>query len=176
MPRIGHLVSLLSVAGFLLVLAGAAAAAPHTVREYYLLVPNKYVPIPNEGREAILRKNKAVVDLKNGYLAFHDEYGDRFACALFKRSDGHYLIAVTSYGPELGKPGKSDRLSDFFLLRYEDGRWEDVTRATLPVAQNRQLVYELPRQGTTIVVRDFKGNRQFDLLWDRSRFVLSKPR
>jgi len=96
--------------------------------------------------------------------------------ALF-RYQGRVLVAVRNEA-DMG-------FLDF--LRYENGRWKNVTKAVLPVPFNERYIYTLPRYGTVIKVttrddiyddteRKPKVKRVYDLLWVRGKFKVKRYR
>jgi hypothetical protein len=145
------------------------SAEPRTVVDYYLLLPDKYFEGDRDMRLHWMLdpKRGAIVDLKHGYLyAAGDGAQTDIYVALFKRTNGKYLIAV-NYND------KHDVFESFLVFyEYDQGRLGLVTDPVLPVAFDKNLYYELPRQGTTIVVTDKSGKRRYRLVWNKrqSRF------
>lgn len=154
--------------------ASAQSSEPKTVTDFFLLVPERYM----EGydlrfRQELLRgeRGDAVVDIRHGYISW--EAGDNpeeFAFAIFRRSNGRYIIAFSiGYNPEYQDSG-----SILFLLSYEGGKWRDVTRAMLPVAFDKKLTYKLPRQGRGIEVTNEAGRKLYTLTWANDRFRIKR--
>jgi transposase len=44
----------------------------------------------------------------------------------------------------------------------------------LPVAVNEELKYEMPRNGTTIRVKNKRGRRVYELVWAKDKFRLKR--
>lgn len=146
---------------------------PHTVLDYYRLLPNKYFEASEEERIKWMLdpRRGAIVDVKNGYLyAPGDGAQTCIYVCLFKKSDKSYLIAVKTHPPDTDE----DTYLDFYVLK--SGKLLDVTKTVLPVPVNEELKYELPRYGTTIRVRNKAGRRIYDLLWASDRFTLKRGR
>ncbi|CAA9366461.1 MAG: hypothetical protein AVDCRST_MAG68-4897 [uncultured Gemmatimonadetes bacterium] len=174
---------LLSAAAFA-ASAGTASAQtnePRTVADFLRAVPERYtVGYDRRMREELLRGERrgVVVDIANGYISYDEsDNPSGFELALFRRSDGSYLVAYSTgafhdlrMGQELGN------WPTLVLLSYEGrGRWRDVTRATLPVAFNRRLAYKLPRRGRRIEAWDERGCLRHTLTWTNDRFRYRGP-
>jgi hypothetical protein len=94
--------------------------------------------------------------------------------ALF-RYKGRVLVGVYADGEGGG---------DLSLLRYENGRWKDVTKALLPVPYNENYIYMIPRYGTTIKVTTGnsednwveygRGKKVYDLVWTQGKFKVQR--
>ena len=69
-----------------------ARSSPRTVMDYYLMLPDKYVPFAkNENRRSLVK----IKDIKNGYLKLEVDGWDGWAeIALFKKTDGSSIVAV----------------------------------------------------------------------------------
>ncbi len=147
------------------------SAQPHTVIDYYRLLPDKYFEATREQRFSWMLdpKRGAVVDVSNGYLyaAGDGAQTDIYVC-LFKRLDGTYLVAVKSHESD------SDIYTylDFYI--YDKGRLQNVTKQSLPMKFDKELKYELPRYGTTVKVTDENGKRVYDLVWINGKFKLKR--
>src|SRR5919106_1956733 len=91
-------------------------ANPHTVLDYYKLLPEKYFEANEEQRvKWMLDPGRgAIVDVKNGYLYAPGDGAqtDVYVC-LFKKSDGSYLITVKSHPADTNE---FTRL-DFYVLK-----------------------------------------------------------
>jgi hypothetical protein len=144
---------------------------PHTVLDYYLLLPEKYFEANEKERVKWMLDplRGAIVDVKNGYLYAPGDGAqtDIYVC-LFKKADGNYLIAVKTH------PGDTDEYTYLDFYVFEGGRLLDVTKTVLPLAVNEEFKYELPRYGTTIHVKNKSGGKIYDLLWASDRFRLKK--
>jgi len=144
---------------------------PHTVLDYYQLLPEKYFEANEEQRVKWMLdpRRGAIVDVKNGYLYAPGDGAqtDVYVC-LFKKSDGSYLIAVKTHPPDTNEYTRLD------LYVFKRGMLLDVSKTVLPVTVNEELKYELPRYGRTILVKNKKGSRVYDLIWVADRFRLKK--
>ena len=143
---------------------------PKTVADFFLLVPERYVGYPVDFRQELLRGERrgTVIDIKNGYISWDaSDNPEEFEFAIFRKSNGKYILAFSSPGD----PGLYP--SRFFLLSYDKGKWRDVTRALLPVAYDKRSDYKLPRRGRTIsVIRDWR--QRYSLKWANDRFRLKR--
>ena len=152
----------------------ARPAAPRTVRDYFLLVPESYVGYPLEFRKYLLKGGLGVVvDVKNGYISYDaSDNPEEFEFAIFRRGDGGHVVAYSiPYDPDF-----LESTPKFMLLTYRDGRWSEVTNELLPEPFDRgkRLSYKLPRRGREVVVTDEGGRRQYTLAWKGDRFVLDR--
>jgi hypothetical protein len=151
----------------------AQVKEPTNVRDYFLLVPERYIGYDRSFREELLREKVAgtVVDVKNGYISYKaSDNPETFEFTIFKKADGKNLVAFSvAYDPDF-----PDTTSKLLLLSYENGRWADVTRAMLPVRFDKRLTYKLPREGTNINVTDDKGRKMYRLVWTKSKFMVSE--
>jgi hypothetical protein len=159
--------------------AAAQPAEPKTVRDFFLLVPERYtVGYDLRFREEMLRGERrgVVVDIANGYISYDEsDNPSGFEFAIFRKSDGKYLVAYSTgafYDPELDK--ELGNWPAMYLLSYEGGKWRDVTRASLPVAFDKKLAYKLPRQGRSIEVWDGRGRKLYTLAWRNDQFNLRR--
>lgn len=170
---------------------GLAAAAqqqtkqPKTVRDFFMLLPAEYFSLDccinkslRKGKEEYLRRYLDVEDAANGYMkGSGDAAQDGFAMALFKHSNGTYLIAFYTYG----EGGVEDTPWCVFL-DYKNGKWTNVSRTVVPNYNAQKYIYELPRRGTTIEVfakdemgEDFyKGKKLYDLTWENGKFSVKR--
>lgn len=140
--------------------------SPKTVKDFYLLMPEKYNGYSREEREEILDSTETLVDIKNGYIGSHiGTLGERCQVAIFKRPDGGYILAYN----EDGDPSV-DVATKFYLLKYENGQWIDVTTELLPVPVNKNYHYDLPNTGTTVKVTTSKGAKMYSLAWKNGKF------
>jgi uncharacterized caspase-like protein len=142
-----------------------------SVRDYFLQLPEQYLNLTPARRAEVLRSDTTVVDIKNGYISFQLGAHTRYALTVFKLDADSYLVAVSYFGP----PTILLHTSALSFLRYEGEQWHDVTKATLPVAFDPTLRYELPRYGTTIAVTNPQGGKVFDLIWTNGAFVVKRP-
>jgi hypothetical protein len=154
-------------------LTAAQTAEPCTVRDYYLLLPDKYFEANREQRVKWMLdpKRGAVVDTKNGYLlAQGDGAQMSLVVCLFKNHDGTYTIGVDATSWE------GDWYSRLNFYHYVNGTFVDVTKSVIPVALPEEHWYELPRYGTTIGVANQKRRHLYDLAWNGRRFRLMRTR
>jgi len=172
--------------------------APKTVMEFYLLLPAVEV----KGLAVKNRKSfVAIEDVRNGYIKLAApknntdwEKDDWMEIALFKKSNGEYLIGVTNNSCTDTCAGSVE------FLEYRGDRFVDVTDRVYPISQEIKYaqylrkkrpgqpelgesifgtVSELPRAGKTIKVK-FTGEKgkEFVLLemtWNGERFVSNEP-
>jgi hypothetical protein len=160
---------------------------PKTVRDFFMLLPEKYFTFEGceretdkgcqKAREEYLKTYGEVVDITNGYIKGGCDGGQ--AClemAIFKRPDGTYLVGVATF---------AEMLNDNYFLDYKNGTWTDVS-STVPEFSKKNM-YELPRHGTTVKVfakkivehgPDFeaseKGKRLYDLEWKEGKFTIKR--
>ena len=76
---------------------------PRTVLDYYRLLPGKYFEANFEQRMNFMLdpKRGAIVDVPNGYLfAPGDGAQTDVNVRLFRKADGHNVIAVKSHAPD----------------------------------------------------------------------------
>jgi hypothetical protein len=112
-----------------------------------------------------------VYDPANGYLSCTgDGAQSPFEVALFRYKDDRPLLAVCQ-GELEGKNSK-------YLAFYEPGpggHMHEVKRSIFPIANDKGYVFELPRQGRTVLVRTEKGGKlKAKYTWDGERFVDEK--
>lgn len=146
-----------------------------TVKDYLMLLPDEYAVVPKDRREQIIHYELGTIDVKNGFMSYNDSAESEVTIALFKKPDGSHLVAVT-YNGEGFDEQKQDIVPIFTLnfLSYENGKWTDVTKDTLPVAFDDKLIYKLPRYGTTIEVTDKDGKRKYYLAWGDGKFIVKQ--
>lgn len=148
----------------------AQSKRPRNVRDFFLLVPERYVGYPLEFRKYLLgdRSGMTVVDVKNGYISYDaSDNPEKLEFAIFKKADGTYLAAYSiPYDPH----EQSD--SKFLLLAYDKGTWSDVTGELLPAPFDKKLSYKLPRRGREIIVTDEGGRQKYTLVWKGDKFAL----
>ena len=151
---------------------------PRTVVDYFMLLPQDYLDIPPSKRGTWLygeNSRGSIVDIKNDYIRMAgDETQWPIYMALF-RYKGRVLLGVCIV---------ADDWTSFGLLRYENGRWKDVTTAMLPVPYNETYQYVIPRYGTTIKVTTGNGvehpskyghgTKVYDLVWTQGKFKVRR--
>jgi hypothetical protein len=153
----------------------AQSSEPKTVGDYFILVPERYMPYDLPFRRELLRGEHrgAVIDVRNGYISWDaSDAPDAFEFAIFRKSNGRYVVAYNDVGDDFD--GETGHEAGLILLSYEGGRWRDVTRALLPVALDRRLGYKLPRKGRSIEVTGERGRKLYTLTWANDRFRLKR--
>lgn len=150
--------------------SAAPSREPKTVADFFLMAPEHVLGYDLRFRQELLRGERrgAVIDIPNGYISWNaSDNPEEFEFAIFRKSNGKYIVAFSS----LGEPDLYP--SRFYLLSYDKGKWRDVTGALLPVAFDKRLDYKLPRRGRTIVVtRDWRT--RYHLTWANDRFRLNR--
>lgn len=155
--------------------AAPAAQPPHTVVDFYLLLPSDYFERENDGRHRPKERlalcsgrEEGIVDIPHGYLfAAGDGAQSDLTVCLFKRPDRTYLVGV-------GQDSHPDLAPFLDFYEYKAGRLHKVTRAVLPVPFNPKLSYQLPRYGTTIRVTNSTGKSIYDLVWQGRKFTVRR--
>jgi hypothetical protein len=149
---------------------------PKTVLDYYLLLPLGYAGVEDEARAKHRRQEfldslhyGSILDIPNDYIRYKGDSGWPNICVALFRHSGRVLIAVFDYGYDGSDPGLN-------LLRYESGKWRDVTEAMLPPGLGPHDNYELPRYGTTIPVANRQETKRGYLKWRNGAFVFSRAR
>lgn len=158
----------------LLLLTLSASAQPRTPREFFQLLPSQYFTVENGSKEAFLKRQVLVDDPANGYLSASGDAGQGgFVLALFKRSNGSYLVGLNSNGEMWDK---------YYILQYANGKWRDVSAQVIP-EYSKDKAYRFPRQGTSVVVEQLRfeegvpmptGKKLYTLAWNRNKFVISR--
>jgi hypothetical protein len=165
--------------------AGGKDTSPRTVRDYFMLLPEKYFVLEScdkkkdkDCRKAKLEYLKTftqVEDAANGYLKGGcDGAQSCMEMAIFKRPDGTYLVGLAT---------ENESINDNYFLSFAEGKWTDVSTEVVPDFSKKNL-YELPRYGTTVQVfakkiieegPDFvaseKGEKLYDLEWKNGKFA-----
>lgn len=168
--------------------ARAQTAGPKTVRDFFMLLPEKYFMLEGcehetdkdcrKARIDYLKTFAEVEDTKNGYIKGScDGAQSCMEMALFKRPDGTYIIGLAT---------AAEMVNDYYFLDYKDGSWTDLSTQVIP-AFNKKNMYELPRFGTTVKVfakkviehgDDYevseKGAKLYDLEWKDGKFAIKK--
>ncbi|OYT73048.1 MAG: hypothetical protein CFK52_03310 [Chloracidobacterium sp. CP2_5A] len=147
------------------------SGARRSLADYFLAIPENYLPNPSRARRrALLRpEHIAVRDERNGYMQIAgDGARPTVTIAKFRKADGTFLVALTA-DYEMG--------SVCYALDDRSGQLTDVSRSVIPDYANCPdfessdcHVYELPRYGTTIAVKDGQGQRRYTLRWRGERF------
>lgn len=168
-----------------------------TVTDYFLAMPNDLYSTNTEGdkitnKSALIKFRKSMIkieDIKNGYLKIEGSWEGWAEIALFKKTDGSYLIAQA----ESGCGPACDGFVKFY--NYKAGKWIDVTKQVFPEISedevkrlyiNKKLdtedgvnsYYLLPRIGKTVKLAcnmcsdgDEQDFTLLELEWNGSKFV-----
>ena len=161
---------------------------PKTVRDFFMLLPEKYFVIEdcNRAVDKECQKSKAdylknlgeVVDIKNGYIKGGcDGAQGCIEMAIFKRPDGSYLTGIaTSF----------EMMEANYFLDYKNGVWTDVSTQVVPEFSKKNM-YIIPHTGTTVEVfakkiieqgEDYeaseKGAKLYELEWKNGKFQSKK--
>lgn len=166
----------------------AAVGEPKTIRDFFMLLPEKYFVLESCEKEKDKDCKKAKVeylktfteveDTANGYLKGGcDGAQSCLEMTIFKRPDSTYLVAVSTEG---------EMIIEQHFLDYAGGKWTDVGAQVIPEFSKKNI-YELPRKGTTMTVfskkiiekgDDYevaeKGSRLYSLVWKDGKFSKSK--
>jgi hypothetical protein len=154
------------------------AKPPKTVRDYFMLLPEKYfgfdccmnLPLAKQKVE-YLKRYLDVEDTANGYMSGNsDAAQEGFKMALFKRPNGSYLIGFYTHGE-----GGIEETPWCVFLEYNNGKWTDVSRREIPNYSPQRYEYDLPRIGTTVTVskkvEEGDQPKLYDLDWKDGKFV-----
>ena len=161
---------------------------PRTVRDYFMLLPEKYFYLEmcleenrkkcRSIRETYLERFLEVHDKKNGYLkAGGDGAQDRITMRMFKVNRKFPLFIVYSWGAEH---------DSYYFLEYRNRKWFNISK-TKVVRYKKRYIYEIPRAGSTIPVidqteydpafgRGNRGNKLYDLVWNGQKFLIRRTR
>ena len=116
-----------------------------------------------------------VNDPINGYRKVSNDTTST-AIALFKQSDGNYLVGVNQ---------TTTVSSESCFLSYRSGQWQDVSRQIIPNYSSKNY-YEVARRGTTVTVFGLvrvadlddeiydKGSRKGSLTWRNGKFMVDR--
>jgi hypothetical protein len=167
------IITLFVMAGGLPTGIAAPPPAPKSVADFFLLVPTQYMPYYDvRFRKELLdgKHRGAIVDIPNGFISWDaSDNTEYFEFALFRKSDGGYLVAYS-----VPYDDQFPDASHFLLLSYDHGRWRDDTKTLLPVAYKKTHTYNLPRHGTHIEVVAPDGEKLYTLVWVNDRFVMRR--
>lgn len=156
--------------------AHTLAQTPKTVTDFYLLMPGDKYSTNAEGKtikgKAALKKSRKslikIEDVPNGYLRLEEPGKVWSEIALFKKTDGSYIV-----GESVKFCQTCTYDTDFYS--YHNGKWTKITNDVLPdltQEQIRPLVkknlsleglengFMMPRKGRTL--RMFCGDCQMD--------------
>ncbi len=109
-------------------------AQPKTVTDYFLAMPDTedfpyYRSAETTTKAALIKFRKSLIeveDIKNGYLKLKGTWNGYAEIALFKKTDGSYLIANLRADCEEGCEGFLS------LYSYKNAKWTDVGFDILP--------------------------------------------
>jgi hypothetical protein len=158
----------------------AQTKEPKTVRDFFFIVAKKHFSIDccNANINDYLKNYLTVEDTANGFMSGGgDAAQEGFEIALFKRSNGTYLIAFYTEG----EGGLEDTPWCKFF-DYKNGRLTDISRTVIPNYSKEKYIYKLPRKGTSIEVfqKDengegfYRGKKLYDLTWQNGKFAVKK--
>jgi hypothetical protein len=153
----------------LLATVAAAAREPQpTIVDYFLRLPPEVLEGPAKSWLSLSR-----IDIANGYLTCTgDGAQPAFVVALFRYSDGRPLLALAQAELE------ADPTHHTFLQLFQqapDGHMRPAPRSIFPVKDGKGRLFELPRHGRTIAVRDTKtGNTLQRFTWTGEKFEREK--
>ena len=155
-------------------------SSPKNVRDYFLLLPEKYFSIEccQNDKNEYLKKYLTVEDTKNGYMeGGGDGAQGAFKIVLFKRPDKSYIIGFNSFG---------EMEDAYYFLEYKNNKWIEISTEVVPQF-SKNNIYEFPRFGTTTEVfakkvidsdGEFeiteKGEKLYDLKWSDGKFTIQK--
>lgn len=190
------------LSALVLMFAALAFAQPKTVTDYFLAMPNDVYSsgldgTKAKGKAAITKLRKSLIkieDIKNGYLKLEGPWEGWAEIALFKKTDGSYIIAQA----ENGCGPACDGFVNFWT--YKTGKWTEITKQIFPTISEATAAktfnikkptdaeiadeegfafyYLLPRVGKTLKVAcnecTQSGDPDFVLMefdWNGARFV-----
>lgn len=167
-----------------------------TVTDFYLAMPRNISEIAspdgssfesdfyfndngtNKSDSAIAKYRKSLIkteDIKNGYLKLESNGWEGWMeIVIFKRVDGHYIVAVTQVGC-----GPSC-IGEIMFLTYSGDKWTNVTNQVFPVTPSSFKGYfRLPRVGTTVELvcgddssEDCKKGETLSVFkWNKGKFI-----
>lgn len=112
-----------------------------TVLDYYLKVPQQYLPFLAIDSKEARQSAVSIKDLENGYLQARQQGEEIYAALrLFRNPDGSDLIAIETRKCVQGC------FSNLTFLTYEDDQWSNVTSEMLPVIDNKTLKEAIAKQ------------------------------
>ncbi len=191
------------LSALVLMFAALAFAQPKTVTDYFLAMPNDVYSsgldgTKAKGKAAITKLRKSLIkieDIKNGYLKLEGTWEGWAEIALFKKTDGSYIIAQA----ENGCGPACDGFVKFWT--YNAGKWSDITKSVFTDIDSKQAAklfnakkpaedeavtddlpfyYLLPREGKTLKLacnecsQQIGGAEDFVFLeyeWNGTKFV-----
>jgi hypothetical protein len=183
---------------FIFVVPAVGQPQQRTVTEFYLALPGSingiegtqdlnipgfendfffYANERNESRTAIRTYRRTLIkieDIKNGYLRIEsNEWKGWAEIAIFKKTDGTYVVAISQVTCAASCRG------GVIFATHKSGRWENVTKQVFPHSEQREKYYQLPREGTSIVLicgdKSSKscvfGGELAEFQWNKEKFV-----
>lgn len=185
-----------------LLFASFTFAQPKTVTDYFLAMPDDVYSTTIEGnkitgKSALTKHRKSLIkieDIKNGYLKLEGAWEGWAEIALFKKTNGSYIIAQA----ESGCGPACDGFVKFFT--YNAGKWTEITKQIFPEISQKEVAkafnskksaddesadeagfsfyYLLPRIGRTIKVACNECAQSsvgdfviFEYEWNGAKFV-----
>ena len=179
-------------------------AQPKTVTDYFLAMPDNLYStniegIKINGRAALTKHRKSLIkieDIQNGYLKLEGPWEGWAEIALFKKTDGSYIIAQA----ESGCGPACEGFVKFWT--YNAGKWTDVTKSVFEAPGEKEVAkkfnsikpesdeavnesgmsfyYNLPRKGRIMKVacnecsQVIDGEPDFTIMryeWNGTRFI-----
>ncbi|MDQ3117138.1 MAG: hypothetical protein M3Q86_11135 [Verrucomicrobiota bacterium] len=160
----------------LLTVIGIAAIAQAKtlpgVEAYFARLPENSVFLEGKSTELLehIHRGQGIVDTKNGYLLLRGDGAQvSLQVALFRYNDGRPLLAV-SYG--LLEEADFTQLA-FFV--EQNGKMVPTNSIDFPSQMDGKHVYELPRHGRVIKVRDAAGKLVAQARFNGERFLREEP-
>jgi hypothetical protein len=140
-----------------------------SVVDYFVLLP----PDTFEGASPaswltfLKQPGSGVIDTANGYMSCTgDGAQPEFEVALFRFSDGHPLLAMST--------GELEGRNSMYLTLYElgkDNRMHKASRKIFPIDEGDNRQFILPKTGRRVVVRNAKtGKLLEEFQWNGSTF------
>jgi hypothetical protein len=183
----------------ILVTGSFAQVKTKTITEFYLALPTSFNAVKNlndspfrdgfffdefyenattTSRESMVKHRKGLIkieDIANGYLRLEPKGSNGWEeIALFKKTDGSYLVALSQVECGSGCSG------DLMFLIYNHGTWTNVTKQAFPLTPSSDIGYfKLPRVGTDIELicgGDRKesckdGKILAEFRWNKEKFI-----
>ncbi len=180
------------------IFVGGQTAQPKTVTDFYLLLPVNLFATESSGKtykskadlEKFRRSIITIEDLKNGYLAL-DGYSEGWGeVAIFKKTDGTYLVGVAEADCAIICDGNVQ------FFNYRNDTWTDITTRVFPMPTRSELkaafkvhglgktgssyYFRLPRFGRTVEIDSDEdtSTRDETLLleyeWNGERFTAKR--
>jgi hypothetical protein len=165
-----------------------------SIIDYFLLLPEEFEGPPLDwlgymrtGGSHYVCDTKPpsnVIDEKNGYMECDGWDAPGFQVALFRHRDGRPLLALCSGEVEADDSVTSSVYLHFFELGV-DKKMHEIKRSIFPIAdsgydpdrgkEKGNWLFDLPREGRTVVVRARKSGRVLHkFTWDGEKFQAEK--